>query len=75
MDKFIKFNTIEEYEARNTQLNEVIFPVNFGFADNYSTPITDAEGKFWMILLPEHLDHFTQDEIDSAIDYEQIKLP
>ncbi len=42
---------------------------------NYANPIIDVNGKYWMVLNNEVLQHFTQAELDLAVDYESIVLP
>jgi hypothetical protein len=42
---------------------------------NYANPLIGANGKYYMVLNNEVLQHFTQTELDSAVDYEQIDLP
>jgi hypothetical protein len=41
---------------------------------NYANPLIGANGKYYMVLNNEVLQHFTQAELDSAVDYEQIVL-
>ncbi|MCK6611540.1 MAG: hypothetical protein L6Q78_10930 [Bacteroidia bacterium] len=45
-----------------------------GLADNYANPIQDVDGKWWLIMLPEYLSHFTNDEISAGIPFEDIDL-
>lgn len=45
-----------------------------GLANNYANPIQDVEGKWWLIMLPEYLSHFTNDELNAGIPFEQIDI-
>jgi hypothetical protein len=75
--KFIPF-TKAKFEAKDKLISNVELQHESKYLEgvfNYANPIIGANGKYYMVLNNEVLQHFTQAELDSAVDYESIVLP
>jgi hypothetical protein len=69
------------FKCSKTKFNSLLKGANalLGFgnelAENYCNPTIDKYGNYYFIINQEVLHHFTQAELDSAVDYESIVLP
>ncbi len=75
--KFIPF-TKAKFEAKDRLISNIELKHESKYLKgvlNYANPIIDVNGKYWMVLNNEVLQHFTQAELDLAVDYESIVLP
>ncbi len=75
--KFIPF-TKAKFEAKDRLISNTVLEDDSKYLEgdfNYANPIIDVNGKYWMVLNNEVLQHFTQAELDLAVDYESIVLP
>jgi hypothetical protein len=76
-DKFVPF-TKAQFEAKDRLISNIELEHESKYMEgvyNYANPLIGANGKYYMVLNNEVLQHFTQAELDSAVDYEQIDLP
>jgi hypothetical protein len=75
-DKFVPF-TKAQFEAKDRLISNIELEDESKYLEglyNYANPLIGANGKYYMVLNNEVLQHFTQTELDSAVDYEQIVL-
>ena len=75
--KFIPF-TKAKFEAKDRLISNTILEDESKYLEgvfNYANPIIDVNGKYWMVVNNEVLQHFTQAELDLAIDFDKIVLP
>lgn len=75
--KFIPF-TKAQFEAKDRLISNTVLEDESKYLKgvfNYANPIIGANGKYYMAVNNEVLEHFTQVELDSAVDYENIVLP
>jgi hypothetical protein len=75
--KFIPF-TKAKFEAKDRLISNIELEHESKYMEgvfNYANPLIGANGKYYMVLNNEVLQHFTQAELDSAVDYESIVLP
>ena len=76
-DKFVPF-TKAQFENKDRLISNIELEHESKYLEgvfNYANPLIGANGKYYMVLNNEVLQHFTQTELDSAVDYEQIDLP
>jgi hypothetical protein len=75
--KFIPFTKVK-FEAKDRLISNIKLEHESKYMEgvfNYANPLIGANGKYYMVLNNEVLQHFTQSELDSAVDYESIVLP
>jgi penicillin-binding protein-related factor A (putative recombinase) len=75
--KFVPF-TKTKFEAKDRLISNIILEHQSKYLEgvfNYANPLIGANGKYYMVLNNEVLHHFTQAELDSAVDYDSIILP
>jgi hypothetical protein len=75
--KFIPF-TKAKFEAKDRLISNTILEDESKYLNgifNYANPIIDVNGKYWMVINNEVLQHFTQTELNKAINYNLIDLP
>ena len=75
--KFIPF-TKAKFEAKDRLISNTILEDESKYLEgvfNYANPIIGENGKYYMVINNEVLQHFTQAELDSAVDYDSIILP
>jgi hypothetical protein len=75
--KFVPL-TKAKFEAKDRLISNTVLEDDSKYLEgvfNYANPIIGANGKYYMVLNNEVLQHFTQSELDSAVDYESIILP
>ena len=63
-----------EFENLDTQACELLDFPNAGALD-YCNPIIDKYGKYWFTVNPEVTSLFTQSQLDSCVQYEDIPMP
>jgi hypothetical protein len=74
--KFVPL-TKAKFEAKDKLISNVELQHESKYMEglfNYANPLIGANGKYYMVLNNEVLQHFTQTELDSAVDYESIDL-
>ena len=75
--KFIPF-TKKQIEAKDKLISNTVLDHESKYLEgvfNYANPIIGANGKYYMVVNNEVLQHFTQAELDLAVDFESIVLP
>jgi hypothetical protein len=75
--KFVPL-TKAKFEAKDRLISNIKLEHESKYLEgvfNYANPLIGANGKYYMVLNNEVLQHFTQTELDSAIDYDSIVLP
>jgi hypothetical protein len=75
--KLIPF-TKAQFETKDRLISNTILEDESKYLEgvfNYVNPIIGANGKYYMIVNNDVLQHFTQAELDLAVDFEEIILP
>jgi hypothetical protein len=63
-----------EFESLDTQACELLNFPNAGALD-YCNPIIDVNGVYYFTVNPEVTSLFTQEQLDSCVQYEDIPMP
>lgn len=72
--KFIPFTKLK-FEAKDKLISNALLGDESIYIEgvfNYASPIIDTNGKYYMVVNNEVLQHFTQAELDLAVQYEEI---
>lgn len=73
---FVPFNSEAEALAKIEAINEALRPTwTDGTTNNYDNPRVDESGKFWVIVGQHVEKHFTEEEIKSKANFEDIVFP
>ena len=63
-----------EFESLDTQACELLGYPDAGATD-YANPIIDINGDYWLIVNPEIVSLFTEEQLAMCVPYEDIILP
>ena len=63
-----------EFESLDTQACEMLGYPDAGATD-YANPIIDINGDYWLIVNPEIVSLFTEEQLAMCVPYEDIILP
>lgn len=63
-----------EFHNLDTQACELLNFPNAGATD-YCNQLVDKNGKYWFTVNPEVTSLFTQSQLDSCVQYEDIPMP
>ena len=63
-----------EFQSLDTQACELLGYPDAGATD-YANPIIDINGDYWLIVNPEIVSLFTEEQLAMCVPYEDIILP
>lgn len=63
-----------EFQSLDTQACELLGYPDAGATD-YANPIIDINGDYWLIVNPEIVSLFTEEQLSMCVPYEDIILP
>lgn len=63
-----------EFQSLDTQACELLGYPDAGATD-YANPIIDINGDYWLIVNPEVVSLFTEEQLSMCVPYEDIILP
>ena len=63
-----------EFESLDTQACELLGYPDAGATD-YANPIIDINGDYWLIVNPDIVSLFTEEQLAMCVPYEDIILP
>ncbi len=72
---FLNVGTKTAWTALNKKANTLLGFPDDELASNYSNSIVDINGDYWIIINPEIVSLFTEEQLKSSVQFEEIKLP
>jgi hypothetical protein len=73
--RYYKCGTLAKFKELEGKCCELLGLPDDESTNNYANPILDVNGKNWLVVNPEIANLFTELEIDSMVQYEDLILP
>jgi len=72
---FVPFQKKEDVENKIQTINQKYATLWLGGGNNYADYIEDKDGIFYLIVLPEYVGEFTEDELAQVVEFANITFP